>query len=207
MMVGMRADQEAPLGLRERKKQETRDALSWAAIQLSVERGWDNVTVEDVAAAANVSERTFRNYFSSKADAVSARHLDRMLRAAAELRARPADEPLWDAITGTMTSQFAGGEPRSRQWTEAIRLMLTEPDIAGGFLKATATAQRELAVAIAARTGTDAAHDFYPTLVAAAIGGATGAAMEHWLRADPPVAIEALIREALDQLRAGLPVP
>jgi AcrR family transcriptional regulator len=197
----------SPLSLRERKKRETRDALSLALIRLSVERGWDNVTVQDVAAAANVSERTFRNYFDTKADAVASRQLDRMLRVVDELRGRPADEPLWDAISEAVTSQFAGGEPPSRQWPDGVRLMLTEPEVERGFLKAMATAQRELAAAIAERTGTDATRDLYPTLVATAVGAAVGTAMEHWLRADPPVAIETLIRESLDQLRAGLPTP
>jgi AcrR family transcriptional regulator len=203
----MAEDEQAPPGLRERKKRETRDALSLALIRLTVEQGWDNVTVQDVAAAANVSERTFRNYFATKADAVAARHLDRMLRVAAGVRARPAGEPLWDAITHAVATQFAGGEPPSRQWPDGVRLMLTEPEVERGFLQANATAQRELAAAIAERTGTDAARDLYPTLVATSVGAAVGTAMELWLRADPPVPIETLIREALDQLRAGLPTP
>jgi AcrR family transcriptional regulator len=203
----MKAGDESPPGLRERKKRETRDALSLALIRLSVERGWDNVTVQDVAAAANVSERTFRNYFATKADAIASRHLDRMLRVAADLRARPAGEPLWDAITHAVTTQFAGGQPPSRQWPDGVRLMLTEPEVERGFLQANATAQRELAAAIAERTGTDAARDLYPALVATSVGAAVGTAMELWLRADPPVPIETLIREALGQLRAGLPMP
>ena len=200
-------DQPAPLGLRERKKRETRDALSWAVIRLSVERGWDDVTIADAAAAANVSERTFRNYFSTKAEALAARHLDRMLQAAAELRAGPPDEPLWEAVTNAVVNQFDAPEPQSRQWTDAIRVILSEPEIEQGLLKATAAAQRELAAAIAARTGTDVQRDLYPTLVAAAAGAATTAAMEHWLRADPPVAIGALVRQAFDQMHTGLPVP
>jgi AcrR family transcriptional regulator len=191
--------------LRERKKQETRDALSWAVIQLSAERGWDNVTVENAAAAANVSVRTFRNYFAGKAEALASRHLDRMLRIAAELRACPPGEPLWEAITSAVTSQFAGGQPQSRQWTDAVRLLLTEPEVEGAFLKANAAGQRDLAAAIAERTGTDAARDLYPALAAAATGAAVAAAMEQWLRADPPVEIGALMREAFDQLQAGLP--
>jgi hypothetical protein len=67
--------------------------------------------------------------------------------------------------------------------------------------------QREVAAAVAERTGTDAERDLYPTLVAAAIGAAIMAALEQWLRADPPVAVDGLVREALGQLRAGLPVP
>lgn len=203
----MDAGEDVPLGLRERKKRETRDALSWAVIRLSVERGWHNVTVQDVAAAADVSERTFRNYFSGKADALASRHLDRMLRAAAELRARPADEPLWEAVAHAVLGEFGSGAPQGRAWTEAIRLLLTEPEVQAGFLNASASAQRELAVVIAERTGTEVARDLYPSLVAAAIGAATGAAMEQWLRADPPVEINILMREAFDRLSAGLPVP
>jgi AcrR family transcriptional regulator len=203
----MTADDDAPPGLRERKKQETRTALSWAVIRLSAERGWRNVTIADAAAAANVSERTFRNYFSSKGEAVTARHFDRMLQVAAGLRARPAGEPLWDAITSAVAGPFAGGEPPGREWTGAIRLMLSEMEVQGEFLKATAGVQHELAAAVAERTGADAEGDLYPALVAAAVGAAITAAMEQWLRADPPVPVDGLVREALGQLRAGLPAP
>ena len=212
----MAADETAPLGLRERKKQETRATLSWATIRLSVERGWDAVTVEDIAAEANVSVRTFRNYFSGKAEAFVARHLDRMLHVADDLRARPAGEPLPEAITHAVLARFApepGADraPRSRewldQWVKGIRLMFTEPDVQGEFLKADLIVQRELAEAIAERTGTDAARDLYPTLVAAATGAATLAVMDHWLRSDPTVPIGALLNDALDRLWAGLPVP
>ena len=172
-----------------------------------MQRGWDNVTVEDVAAMAGVSERTFRNYFSGKAEALASRHLDRMLRAAAEWRARPADEPLWEAVSNAVAGEFAGGAPQGTQWTDAVQLMLTEPDVQAGFLKAGATAQREFAAVVAERTGTDAACDLYPLLVAAAIGAAVGAAIEQWLRADPPIEINILMHEACDRLSAGLPVP
>lgn len=199
---------ETPPGLRERKKQQTRTALSWAVIRLSAERGWSNVTIADAAAAANVSERTFRNYFASKGEAVAARHFDRMRLIADGLRARPPDEPLWDAITGAVVPQFTGGEePQGRPWTDAIRLMLGEMEVEGAFLKANATVQDELAAAIAGRTGTDAARDLYPVLVAAAIGAAIMAATQQWLRADPPARIDDLVRESLGRLRAGLPVP
>jgi AcrR family transcriptional regulator len=59
-------------GLRERKKADTRQALSAAAVRLCVERGYHRVTVADIADAVGVSRRTFSNYFPGKAECVTA---------------------------------------------------------------------------------------------------------------------------------------
>jgi hypothetical protein len=179
------------IGLRERKKRETRVALSQAAIRLSVERGWDNVTVEDIAAG----------------------HLERTLRIAEELRARPATEPLWEAIANAVRAQFPSGQetggesPRDQRWMDGLRLILAEPAVQGEVLKANAAAENELAKAIADRTGTDLAHDVYPRLVAAVVGAGSAVAVRHWLRADPPGSVVPLLREVFDQISAGLPIP
>jgi AcrR family transcriptional regulator len=201
-------------GLRERKKRETRAALSWAAVRLTVERGFDHVRVEDIAEAAGVSPRTFNNYFSSKAEAIVARHLDRSLRVAEELRRRPESEPLWEAITHAVLAQFdptpettAHPVTDHQQWIAGVRLMVAEPAMQGEFLRAGALAEAEIAAAVAERTGTDVNRDLYPQLVAGAVTAASNVAMHHWLRADPPVEMERLLSEALAQLAAGLPTP
>lgn len=202
------------IGLRERKKRETRATLSWAAIRLTVERGFDNVRVEDIAGAAGVSPRTFNNYFSSKAEAIVARHLDRCRRVAEELRHRPASEPLWESITHAALVQFDSGPettahpvPDQQRWVAGVRLMVAEPAMQGEFLRAGALAEAEIAAAIAERTGTDVTRDLYPNLVAAAVMAASNVAMQHWLRADAPVPMDRLLTEALAQFAAGLPTP
>jgi AcrR family transcriptional regulator len=69
-------------GLRERKKQQTHDALSEAAIALFLERGFDEVSVTDIAAAANVSKPTLFKYFPTKQDLVLHRIADHRHEAA-----------------------------------------------------------------------------------------------------------------------------
>jgi AcrR family transcriptional regulator len=198
-------------GLRERKKQQTRAALSWAALRLAVERGPAAVTVEDIAAEAGVSPRTFNNYFASKYEAIVWRHLDRFARVADQLRTRPAGEPLWTALTGAAEAVFGTPDPAdpapTAEWTAGVRQLMAQPELRGEFVKAAAAAERELAAAVAERTGTDPDQDMYPRLVAAAVGTAVHVASEQWLRADPPVALAPLLDDALHQFEAGLPDP
>lgn len=90
--------EEQVLGLRERKKLDTRKALSDAALELAMERGLGNVTRDDIAARAGVSVRTFNNYFTGKYEALAYRQIERIQRSLIALRNRPAGEPLWSAI-------------------------------------------------------------------------------------------------------------
>lgn len=207
------AANDTPKGHRERKKQQTRSALSWAVIRLSVERGWDNVTIEDVAAKVGVTSRTFRNYYSSKAEAVVARHLDRMLGTADALRARPADEDLDQAIREAARSQWrpdrssdSSERMKHSDWASGVQLMLSEPEVRGEMLKANGQGAAELASAIADRLGTDPATDYYPALAASATNAAITVALDHWLRHRDPNSVDALIGEVLDRLWSGLPV-
>lgn len=197
-------------GLRERKKRETRIALSWAAIRLVVERGYGAVRIEDIAAEAGVSLRTFRNYFNSKAEAIAARQVERGLAVNAALRSRPADEPLWDAVRVAVSAGFELGETGGGQqvpddeWLAGVRLMVTEPALQGALAGAQAAVIEELTTVVAERTGTTG---IYPRLVAEVIGAAQLAATHEWLRADPPRPMFELFHEVLDRITAGLPEP
>ncbi len=117
--------------------------------------------MEDIAAEVGVSPRTFNNYFSSKGEAIAARHLERARSIAAELRARPASKPLWEAITDAALARFALGQEgdarhsHDQQWIAGLRLMIAEPALQGEMVKAGAMAEAEFAAAVAERTGTD----------------------------------------------------
>lgn len=201
-------------GLRERKKEATRVALSWAAIRLTVERGLDDVRVEDIAGAVGVSPRTFNNYFSSKAEAIAFRHLRRSLRVAEEVRSAPEDEPLWEVITQAVLRQLEPG-PEVRDmppqepadWVAGLRVMVAEPALQSEMLRAGKIAESELAAAIADRTGTSVDVDLYPRLVAASVTAANSAALDLFLHGDAEQPMEPLLRSALTMLAAGLPTP
>ncbi|VVJ19098.1 Transcriptional regulator [Amycolatopsis camponoti] len=200
-------------GLRERKKQETRIALSWAAIRLTVERGYAQVRIEDIAAEAGVSTRTFSNYFGTKGEAIVARHHDRGRAIASALRERPAGEPIWEAITAATLAGFALGEPVTEgrvpdpSWLAGIRLMVAEPALQGEFHKAGAAGEAEIARVVAERTGTDAETDVYPQLVAGTVAAALAVVTRQWLGTESPRPLEELIREVFGRLAAGLPEP
>jgi AcrR family transcriptional regulator len=193
-----------PDGLRERKKLQTRKALSDAALRLAVERGLENVLVEDIAEAANVSPRTFNNYFSSKLEAVCAFGMDRAISIGATLRQRPPDEPLWEAISAAVLEHYAETERApDKEWMHDLRLLLTSAPVRGEYLRVNAAMQRSLAEAIADRAGIDIDQDMLPMILAGAVTSASQVAVQYWLNADPPRPLRPLLRRALSQLPAA----
>ncbi|MFH8224390.1 TetR/AcrR family transcriptional regulator [Streptomyces sp. NPDC018057] len=169
-----------PPGLRERKKQATREALREAALRMAVEHGPDRVRVEDIAEAAGVSPRTYNNYFASREQAiVSAVTADREARVAAAVAARPAGVRLADAVTDAVVEQYTDtGEHTHR----ALLLITTRPVLREAFLGTTAGIEPPLTAVIAERLGDTEA----PTarVLAASVAAAVRIALEGWLR--PP---------------------
>src|SRR3954453_237040 len=94
--------QGAAPGLRERKKDETREALRAAAIRLFLEQDPSTVTVNDICEAARVSRRTFFNYFESKEAALFAWDQRLTDQPASKLAARPSHEPPLTALRRAM---------------------------------------------------------------------------------------------------------
>src|SRR5580704_2567297 len=124
------------VGLRERKKLATRQALSSAALRLAIERGLENVTIEDITTEADVALRTFRNYFASKYEAVAAIGADRARRIGASLVRRPAGEPLWEALSYAVLEHYEGTDQAfSPQTMAALGQVLQAPAMRGEYLK------------------------------------------------------------------------
>jgi AcrR family transcriptional regulator len=97
---------DAAASLRERKKARTREAIIDAALDLFERNGYDNTTVEDIAAAAEVSPRTFFRYFDSKLDLIMTRTDSASDDFGPLLAGRPAGESLLDALREVLRSQL-----------------------------------------------------------------------------------------------------
>jgi AcrR family transcriptional regulator len=211
--------EQEPAGLRERKKVATRHALGVAAMRLAMERGLENVLVEDIAEAAGVSARTFNNYFGSKYEAICALGFDRAMRIGAALRERPAEEPLWSALVAAVMSEYGSADHAlDGDWMAGIRLVTSTPALHGEYLKVQAMTQYSLAEAIGLRLGfrpgaaggsggsspQGSSSSMFPRMLAASVTAAVQAAMDRWLHADPPAALAPLIRSSLEQLADGM---
>src|SRR5688572_15949138 len=85
-------------GLRERKKQQTRQAIHRAAMKLFAERGFEATTIADIAAAADIAPRTFFSYFASKEEAVFPKFEPMYADFDRTLRERPPGTTALDAL-------------------------------------------------------------------------------------------------------------
>jgi AcrR family transcriptional regulator len=196
----------APEGLRERKKRRTRTSLRRAALTLAAERGLDHVTVEEIAAAADVSPRTFFNYFASKEDAVVGDDPEARRLLLEHLRERPADEPPLVALGAAMAVYADEMSADHDLWALRRALLEQHPELLPRILGSTASAERDVAAAVAERTGLPEDHP-YPALVAAVALAAARTAVRRSVDAGRTVSPSAAIRDAFDALAQGLPVP
>ncbi len=186
-------------GLRERKKLATKQALALAAMQLAVQRGLENVRVEDITDAVNVSRRTFTNYFSCKEEAIASLNTARFTQAVEALRG-PAGESLADSLAEVFAAEHEAATQLGPERIAQIRMMMTSPALQGEALKALVQTEGPLAKAIAERTGADPQSDLRPHVLAAAVMAAVRAATEHWIASDGATALPDLIREAVWQV-------
>jgi AcrR family transcriptional regulator len=161
-------------GLRERKKQQTREQIAEAARRLFTERGFAKVTVADVARAADVSEQTVFNYFPSKEDLVYWRLGTFEQELLATIRERPPGEPALAAFRRFLLSQrglLGEHEPAARaQLTAFTRMIVESPALQAREAQILAGYTASLAALLAEETGAGA-DDIRPAVAANAMMG------------------------------------
>jgi len=180
-------------GLRERKKEATRQALHQAAVRLAVENGLERVTIDAIADAATVSRRTFSNYFASKEDAILHREAVTTRRLLELLAARPAAEGPWTALSQAAIALFgeidAGPEDVAR-----LRLLRHHPALLSRQVSTYAQMERALREVLMTRTPTLA--ELTAQVIAATVLTTVRVAVQAWGER-PEESLQTLVASAL----------
>ena len=198
--------------LRERKKLATRRSLRRIALDLIAERGFAHVTVEDIAEAADVSPRTFFNYFPSKEAALFGADPDRVATLRERVVREAPGEPVLDALRMVMVSDAQtvadelselGGDPAD--WLRRIKQARTDPHLRAAHAAQMAMVERAITEGLAERLGTDPERDPYPGLLAAMAAGVFRSSMIFWVASGGTMPLSQLIDLAFRALADGLP--
>ena len=197
--------------LRERKKRATREALRAAALRLALERGPENVRVEDIAEAAGVSPRTYNNYFSSREQAiVTAVVGDRAAQVAAAVVTRPAEVSLGEAVTDAVVALYtnSGDHPR-----DTLLMITTSSVLRACYVEAVTMIEGALTEAIIERCQN--IERLTAQVLSASVGAAAKVAVRQWLQTTtappsmpgfvvPSGSLPDLVRAALTPLAPAL---
>ncbi|RSM50753.1 TetR family transcriptional regulator [Amycolatopsis balhimycina DSM 5908] len=142
------------MGRRERRKVQTRQALAAAALRLFLERGYDGVTVAQIAEEADVSLATlFKHVPDGKEAVIFDDGVERREALAATVRDRPAGQSVLAALRGFMLSRGPFATDMSAERREMLDLILRTPALRAYQRKLWTSAEGVLAAAIAAATG------------------------------------------------------
>jgi AcrR family transcriptional regulator len=169
------------LGLRERKKERTREQLVEAALRLFTQRGYEGTTIDEVVDAVEVSPRTFFRYFQSKEDVLVAwvdEFIDRVRDA---LGACPPDEEPYTALRNALTDAVTVYETKRTHFIALERFIARTPAVRARKLEKLSRCSQIMSEALATRLGVDAQRDLAPRLLANCAIGILGAAVNTWI--------------------------
>jgi AcrR family transcriptional regulator len=198
--------------LRERKKLATRRALQRVALDLVAERGYSHVTVEDIAEAAEVSPRTFFNYFPSKEAALLGADPDRTEAIRRRLVDEPAEKIPIEALRTVLVGEARrisdelaelGGD--RADWFCRMKAAQVDPHLMAARAAHLTMFESAIASGIAERLGTRPGEDPYPVLLAGTAVGMMRAVISIWAGVGEAVALDALTDSAFQALADGLP--
>jgi AcrR family transcriptional regulator len=174
---------------RERKKQQTRDALIRAALELFEAKGYEHTAVREITDAVDVSERTFFRYFASKEDLALSFVRDAAGALLEALAARPpGEEPLtalrraFRESLGRITAD--SGVPGSKPtYLSVLELIESTPTLLSAHLRYVYDHDEDLVALLARREGVDPATDPRPRMLAAIFAGLAALASRDWREA------------------------
>ncbi|MEU7424145.1 TetR family transcriptional regulator [Streptomyces sp. NPDC040750] len=190
------------LGLRERKKTKTREAIRAAAYALIEEQGYEATTIEQIAGRAEVSPSTVFRYFPAKEDIVLPDAYGPSMLA--ELRGRPADEPWTDSLRHVLAQAMESSEEKPEVLRLRARLGAQVPAVRSRMFESVSEIGRLLRPALAERTGRDP-ESLEVRICATAFLGCLTEVSLYWAENGFEGEPRDLVDRALDVLEHGLP--
>jgi AcrR family transcriptional regulator len=203
-LAASRTDGPGGAGARERRRQRTRREIADAALSLAAERGYDHVTVDDIAEAADIAPRTFFRYFPSKDDVLFTDHDEKIAQLRAALAERPEGEPMMASVRAAVLSLADVFEHDRELMVLKSQLMDANPDLRARSLQRQNEWQAVIAEAVARRRGVDPERDLPSQVTAGTTLAALQAAVRVWLAGDEEQSLNELVRDALDLLDGRL---
>jgi AcrR family transcriptional regulator len=188
-------------GLRELKKQKTRWAIQEHALRLIAQQGYDATTVEQIAAAAEISPSTFFRYFPTKEDVVLADDYDPMIMAALETEV--AGEGPVTAFRRAMRDVLTQiGADERRRIFERTRLIMAVPSLRARTFESFTTTTALVAESVGRRLGRPPG-DLRVRVIAAACIGALTASIYAWIDADGKRDFAEIVDESMALIEGG----
>ena len=197
------------IGLRDLKKQITRTSIASAALKLAVERGLEQVTLDEIAEQAFVSPRTVSNYFSGKEEAIAAAGRDLQDSIIEDLARRPTDEAPLESLRLVTVDFVRSLTPEELEAQRQKRLLgERHPGINAYLMARYESVEEMLRPALASRIGTDSERDTYPWVLAAAAVAAVRIAVTRWVRSGSDrEELVSMLQTSFAHLHHGLEAP
>lgn len=193
-------------GLRERKKHRTRRLLQRTAMELFAARGFDQVTIEEIAAACEVSRTTVFRYFPTKEDLVVGTEPERLEELRAAFEQRPSEEPVFDSVRHAVVAVAERYEHDRAELFAAQELITANSSLLAHWLEIHAEWIDTFARLIASRTAGSETPDLRARVLAGAVLSAMRVAIEEWLTPEHLGELADLVGAALDLLGEGFSV-
>jgi AcrR family transcriptional regulator len=192
-----------PLPVRERTRRAVRGELAQLAVSLFVEKGYDETTIDDLAAAAGMSKRTFFRYFASKEDLVVGKYEFFGQQLAEDLAARPADEPLWASLRQIFgrVADHAENDARKAESVAMEKIVRDHPTLNASYLERVSRMQELVLDEVHARTGPPDPTDPRAAAIVGAAFSCLTAAWSTWLTTDQAKPFGVLLDQAMDAIQ------
>jgi AcrR family transcriptional regulator len=195
--------QRDPLPVRERTRRAVRGELAQLAVDLFVEKGYDETTIDDLAAAAGMSKRTFFRYFASKEELVMGKYEYFGEQLAEDLAARPADEPVWVSLRQVFCRvvEYFESEARGATTVAMEKIVRDHPALNASYLERVSRMQELVLDEARTRTGRPDPADPRPAAIVGAAFSCLIAAWTTWLTTNQAQPFGELLDQAMDAIR------